>query len=227
MPARVAPKLTSFAVKNLGVWPTTAGDLRAAGEAEIVVGEINAQNYQDAEQFRRAFPGSLVVTLSGQTMIMAPLADIHFNSPITVDELVQLIKCLARQKRAVRGVTPLLPTRRVDTTRKVGEWTIYPQQFFAVNAGGEKLKLSQIGIQILELFLENPEVSFSRTHLVLMFGRADVGLKSRTIDQHLLLVRRILGRNQFRYLGYGNYTWLPEGIIPLSVATMKELARRT
>ncbi len=110
-------------------------------------------------------------------------ADDYLVKPFGVMEMV------ARVKAVLRRTVKETPT---DDSITVGS-IVLKEQEHKVIAGGEKVELTHKEFEILKLFMQNPNMVFSRDKLMSEVWGIDYIGETRTVDMHIKTLRQKLG----------------------------------
>ena len=112
-------------------------------------------------------------------------ADDYITKPFSPRELVSRIHALLRRKTPQLGHQVLRYASIVLDTEN-----------YAVHIDGNKINIGQAEFKLLQFFLAHPERVFSRTQLLDKVWGDHVFIEERTIDVHILRLRKALGQSQ-------------------------------
>ncbi|HEY8278444.1 MAG TPA: response regulator transcription factor [Bdellovibrionota bacterium] len=136
----------------------------------------------------------LMLTGFGETEIKAKAfaagADDYIEKPANAPEL------LSRVASKLRRWDELKPTQEASAkTIRCGSITLVPNRHEAM-ISGETVPFSTLEFQLLRTFVENPEKIVSREYLLNTVWKG-VKVGKRTIDSHLVNLRKQLSRSEF------------------------------
>lgn len=110
-------------------------------------------------------------------------ADDYLVKPFGVMEMVARVKAVLR--RSVKTVE--------SDGITVGSITLKEKEHKVIS-GGEKVELTHKEFEILKLFMQNPNIVFSRDKLMSEIWGMDYIGETRTVDMHIKTLRHKLGR---------------------------------
>jgi two-component system, OmpR family, phosphate regulon response regulator PhoB len=126
-------------------------------------------------------------------------ADDYIVKPFSVAELLARIRALLRR-------SPAFPAERWLHWREIA----MDLAAFRVTRNGREIHLGPTEFRLLKLLLQNPKHIFSRQELIEAVWGADVYVQYRTVDAHVLRLRRSINRDgapemirTVRMVGYG------------------------
>lgn len=108
-------------------------------------------------------------------------ADDYVTKPFSMPEILERIKALARRAKVQARVDPIC----------LGDVTIR-KSAYKVTRAGRPIHLGPSEFQILRFLMENPHQVFSRDELLDTLWRGDVTVEPRTIDVHILRLRKAI-----------------------------------
>ena len=162
--------------------------------------------YKVLKQIRQNDPALPIIFLSAKGS-SADIAlglnlgsDDYLPKPFDREVLVSRIRAVFRRTRGmaspVAPVSPPSPARVPDVTEdfEIGTYRVEVKRFVLVDAKGREEALSLRELQLLRRFAEHPGEVISRESLLNEFWGCSFGGSTRTVDQHVLNVRRKLGR---------------------------------
>ncbi|MEJ5229226.1 MAG: response regulator transcription factor [Pseudothermotoga sp.] len=122
-------------------------------------------------------------------------ADDYMTKPFDFRELLVRIKSLIRRSNLTKGEEIVFKDLKLNSkTRQV-----------IIN--GQLVKLSKREFDLLELFLRNPEVIFSRDELIERVWENEKEIKSNVVDVYVLYLR-----NKLKSYGYEKYIETVSGL---------------
>jgi len=113
-------------------------------------------------------------------------ADDYLVKPFGIMEMVSRVKAVLRRCR---------PKAHADLLRLDG-LVLNPHEH-TVTADGERVSLTHKEYALLQLFLSQPGIAFTREQLLSLVWNTDYAGETRTVDMHIRTLRQKLGR-------YGN-----------------------
>jgi hypothetical protein len=201
-------------------WPITVRELKVLQKSELVIGTVGRADLAWFGQYRDCFGGATMVTFSHDPDLDNTFADVHLTTALSPRDLGRLAKFLLKLRRDRRPQTAASSERKQTLSKQVeyGPWIIFPPTGQAYNKATKvPLQLSQRSTSILLHFLQNPAIPVTRASLITSFCPLNTPLSSsfsnnsRSLDQYLLPVRRILGESNFVRVGVGQYAFYPNG----------------
>jgi len=117
-------------------------------------------------------------------------ADDYLTKPFSVKELTSRIKAILR--RAVAPETGPAMTEKAGTILSYRGMEINTEQF-SLKVEGKKVKLTKTEFEILHLFIRHPGKIYSRDNIIDSVRGNDVFVVDRTIDVHIMNLRKKLG----------------------------------
>jgi len=115
-------------------------------------------------------------------------ADDHMTKPYSPRELVARTRTLLRRNRFGPQTGPLL---------RVGELVVDPERH-AVHLAGRPVECTHAEFALLEVFAGHPDRAFTRAQLLELARGTDAYVTTRTIDVHVLNLRRKIERDPAR-----------------------------
>jgi len=126
--------------------------------------------------------------------------DDYITKPFGVKEMVSRVKAVLRRTDAAAEETDekVLRCRGIE---------LFPDRY-SLKVDGKPVKLTRTEFEILHLFMKYPEKVFSRDNIIDSIRGDDVYVVDRTIDVHVMHLRKKLGRykemiSTFSGVGYG------------------------
>lgn len=111
-------------------------------------------------------------------------ADDYVTKPVGLAELLARIEAVLRRYGSTREI-PVLRVRELELDKTAQTCSFK----------GELLDLTPSEFSFLEIFLENPMRTFSRTDLIENLEEASLDASDRTVDYHIFNLRKKLGDN--------------------------------
>jgi len=130
-------------------------------------------------------------------------SDDYLPKPFDRDVLISRIRAVFRRTRGTVSVVaaPVAPPASPSVEMEdfeIGTHRVDVKRFVLVDAKGHEEPLSLREMQLLRRFAEHPGEVVSRDSLLNEFWGCSFGGTTRTVDQHVLNVRRKLGREADR-----------------------------
>ena len=166
--------------------------------------------YKVLKQIRQNDPSLPVIFLSAKgspadvAMGLNLGSDDYLPKPFDRDVLISRIRAVFRRTRgavtAAAPVPPPVPDRTPAAMEdfEIGSYRVEVKRFVLVDAKGHEEPLSLREMQLLRKFAEHPGEVISRDSLLNEFWGCNFGGTTRTVDQHVLNVRRKLRREADR-----------------------------
>jgi len=162
--------------------------------------------YKVLKQIRQNDPSLPIIFLSAKGSSVDIALGLNLGSddylpkPFDREVLISRIRAVFRRTRGmaspVAPVSPPSPARVPDVTEdfEIGTYRVEVKRFVLVDAKGREEALSLREMQLLRRLVEHPGEVISRESLLNEFWGCSFGGSTRTVDQHVLKVRRKLGR---------------------------------
>lgn len=160
--------------------------------------------YQVLQQIRRDDPALPVMFLSARgsaadiSLGLDLGADDYLPKPFDDEVLVSRINAIFRRMKncAATAVPSAKPDDRANF--EVGTHCVDAKRYMLVGAGGRKEALSAREIGILRIFVSHPGEVVTRDMLMDELWGYGTGVTTRTVDQHILVLRKKLGKDAAR-----------------------------
>ena len=168
--------------------------------------------YKVLKQIRQNDPSLPIIFLSAKGS-SADIAqglnlgsDDYLPKPFDREVLISRIRAVFRRTRGVVPAavapepSPVVPDPASPAREdfKIGAYRVEAKRFVLVDAKGHEEPLSLREMQLLRRLTEHPGEVLSRDALLQEFWGCNYGGTTRTVDQHILNVRRKLGREADR-----------------------------
>jgi two-component system, OmpR family, phosphate regulon response regulator PhoB len=111
-------------------------------------------------------------------------ADDYLTKPFSPKELVARIRAVLRRAGKLSGLTQII----------LGDITLDTQQH-RLTIGNHHLDVSPTEFRLMQFFMAHPDKVFSRTQLLDQVWGRSVYIEERTVDVHILRLRKILAES--------------------------------
>jgi len=162
--------------------------------------------YKVLKQIRQNDPSLPIIFLSAKgapsdvAMGLNLGSDDYLPKPFDREVLLSRIRAVFRRTRgaaAPAAPVPSAPSEPPSETIEdfeIGTHRVEVKRYVLVDAKGHEEALSLREMQLLQRFAQHPDEVMSREAILNMFWGYSVGSTTRIVDQHVLNIRRKLGR---------------------------------
>jgi len=120
----------------------------------------------------------------------------YVTKPYGMNELLARVAAHLRQASAYAATAPeAAPAPEAAATFRFGSHTVDTKRFVLVDGRKHTTPLSEREVQLLRHFVEHPGEVAKRDDLLNLYWGYDYGGVTRTVDQHMAVLRKKLGRD--------------------------------
>ena len=120
----------------------------------------------------------------------------YVTKPYGMNELLARVAAHLRQASAYAAAVPAeTPEPEVSATFRFGSHTVDTKRFALVDGRRHATPLSEREVQLLRHFVDHPGEVAKRDDLLNLYWGYDYGGVTRTVDQHVAVLRRKLGKD--------------------------------
>ncbi len=182
----------SVSQNGLDAWNRVERNLPDAIILDLMLPGINGVDFCRRVKDRYDVPVLIVTARSGETDAVLCLemgADDYIRKPFSPRELLARVRAVLRRQggaRENRSGTLAAGQLSMDTAAH------------RVSVAGQSVDLTLIEYKMLQMFLENPDIAFTRDRLLDRVWGSDVFVSDRTIDVNIKRLREKLGAERER-----------------------------
>ena len=182
----------SVSHNGLDAWNRIQRSLPDAIILDLMLPGMSGVDFCRKVKERYDVPVLIVTARSGETDAVLSLemgADDYIRKPFSPRELLARVRAVLRRRttgREVRSGSISIGDLVMDTAAH------------RVSLGGAPVDLTLIEYKILQMFLENPDLAFSRDRVLDRVWGGDVFVSDRTIDVNIKRLREKLGSERDR-----------------------------
>ncbi|MBX7058843.1 MAG: response regulator [Leptospirales bacterium] len=184
--------LVTVSENGIDAWNRLERSLPDAIILDLMLPGINGLDFCKKVKARYDVPIIMLTARSGETDAVLGLeigADDYVRKPFSPRELIARLRAVLRRRQAVaesRSGALEIGTIQMDTAAH------------RVMVRGELADLTLIEYKLLKLFMENPEIAFTRDRLLDRVWGRDVYVSDRTVDVNIKRLREKLGDEKER-----------------------------
>ncbi|MDO5319117.1 MAG: response regulator transcription factor [bacterium] len=120
----------------------------------------------------------------------------YVTKPYGMNELLARVAAHLRQASAYAVSAPAeTPASEAPATFRFGSHTVDTKRFVLVDGRKHTTPLSEREVQLLRHFVDHPDEVAKRDDLLNLYWGYDYGGVTRTVDQHVAVLRKKLGRD--------------------------------
>lgn len=184
--------IVSCADNGLDAWNKVERSLPDAIVLDLMLPGMNGMDLCKKIKARYDVPIIMVTARSGETDAVLGLelgADDYIRKPFSPRELVARLRVvLRRNSTANESLEGSLSVGRIHMNRAAHRVTL----------DGKPVDLTLIEYKLLKLFMENPDIAFTRDRLLDRIWGRDVYVSDRTVDVNIKRLREKLGEERER-----------------------------
>lgn len=205
--------IVSTSENGLDAWNRLERNLPDAIVLDVMLPGMNGMDLCKKIKARYDVPVLMVTARSGETDAVLGLefgADDYIRKPFSPRELIARLRAVLRRRMA--------STESLEGAVQIGALNMN-RSAHRVTLAGVPVDLTLIEYKLLKLFMENPDIAFSRDRLLDRIWGRDVYVSDRTVDVNIKRLREKLGDERERLetvrgIGYrfaGGSTGTPSG----------------
>lgn len=184
--------IVSCADNGLDAWNKVERSLPDAIVLDLMLPGMNGMDLCKKIKARYDVPIIMVTARSGETDAVLGLelgADDYIRKPFSPRELVARLRVVLRRNSAANeSLEGSLSIGRIHMNRAAHRVTL----------DGKPVDLTLIEYKLLKLFMENPDIAFTRDRLLDRIWGRDVYVSDRTVDVNIKRLREKLGEERER-----------------------------
>lgn len=120
----------------------------------------------------------------------------YVTKPYGMNELLARVAAHLRQASAYAAVAPVeVSAQEAPATFRFGSHTVDTKRFVLVDGRKHTTPLSEREVQLLRHFVDHPGEVAKRDDLLNLYWGYDYGGVTRTVDQHVAVLRKKLGKD--------------------------------
>jgi two-component system OmpR family response regulator len=177
---------------GLDAWNKVERSLPDAIVLDLMIPGINGMDLCKKIKSRYSVPIVMVTARAGETDAVLGLelgADDYIRKPFSPRELIARLRAVLRRHAA--------NTESLEGSITVGRLHMN-KAAHRVTLAGKPIDLTLIEYRLLRLFMENPDIAFTRDRLLDRIWGRDVYVSDRTVDVNIKRLREKLGEERDR-----------------------------
>lgn len=184
--------LVTVSENGIDAWNRLERNLPDAIILDLMLPGINGLDFCKKVKSAYDVPIIILTARSGETDAVLGLemgADDYIRKPFSPRELIARLRAVLRRRK------PAQETRSGNLA--IGS-IVMDTAAHRVQVGGELADLTLIEYKLLKLFMENPEIAFTRDRLLDRVWGRDIYVSDRTVDVNIKRLREKLGEEKQR-----------------------------
>lgn len=177
---------------GLDAWNRLERNLPDAIILDVMIPGMNGMDLCKKIKARYDVPILMVTARSGETDAVLGLefgADDYIRKPFSPRELIARLRAVMRRRMA--------SSESLEGAVQIGQLNMN-RAAHRVTLAGAPIDLTLIEYKLLRLFMENPDIAFSRDRLLDRIWGRDVYVSDRTVDVNIKRLREKLGEERER-----------------------------